>query len=337
MSIDTKNIDLINIGLMLISCIVAYIVPFELFLFSYAVLGPLHYLTEISWLHKRNYFSQGKYDFIYLAILAVLITFTSFFAAKIFSRFLAAKFVGTIPTLILIAFISSIALAFVKKKSYRYMSIVLIIIACVFLLKVDFYKIFASIFLPTLVHVYLFTGAFILFGALKNKSYAGIISLVVFVVCTVSFFVYVPAIANYNLNTDMKVRYVDMMPLNYELINLLGLDKLNGLFEKSSITSIFHSETGYMVMRFIAFAYTYHYLNWFSKTSVIKWHEVPRMQLVSVLILWIISVAIYFYDYGLGLRCLYLLSLLHVFLEFPLNYHTFKGITHELKTLSIVK
>jgi hypothetical protein len=41
---------------MLISCVTAYVFPFELFLFSYAVSGPLHYLTEISWLHDRKYF-----------------------------------------------------------------------------------------------------------------------------------------------------------------------------------------------------------------------------------------------------------------------------------------
>jgi hypothetical protein len=28
----------------------------------------------------------------------------------------------------------------------------------------------------------------------------------------------------------------------------------------------------FKVQSFIAFAYTYHYLNWFSKTSIIKWN-----------------------------------------------------------------
>ena len=51
-----ERLDAINIGLMLLSCAVAVIIPLELFLFSYAILGPLHYLTEISWLHDRKYF-----------------------------------------------------------------------------------------------------------------------------------------------------------------------------------------------------------------------------------------------------------------------------------------
>lgn len=51
------QINYLNVGLMIVSCLVAYVIPFELFLFSYAVLGPLHYLTEISWLHDRGYFT----------------------------------------------------------------------------------------------------------------------------------------------------------------------------------------------------------------------------------------------------------------------------------------
>ncbi|MFZ1592043.1 MAG: hypothetical protein WAT27_08150, partial [Chitinophagales bacterium] len=58
---------------MLVSAIAAFIIPFELFLFSYAVLGPLHYLTEISWLHKRQYFSPKKRDYIPLVIITLLI------------------------------------------------------------------------------------------------------------------------------------------------------------------------------------------------------------------------------------------------------------------------
>lgn len=51
-------INSLNIGLMIISCLAAYALPFELFLFSYAVLGPLHYMTQICWLHDRAYFTR---------------------------------------------------------------------------------------------------------------------------------------------------------------------------------------------------------------------------------------------------------------------------------------
>ena len=43
-----------------------------------------------------------------------------------------------------------------------------------------------------------------------------------------------------------------------------------------------------------------------------------------------ISVALYLYNYRVGLMALYFLSFLHVFLEFPLNWVSFKGIGEEL-------
>src|SRR4051812_27443257 len=76
---NTDRLNYVNIGLMILSCVIAFIMPFELFLFSYAVLGPLHYLTEISWLHKRQYFSPGKRDFLLLGAFALVISLGSIF------------------------------------------------------------------------------------------------------------------------------------------------------------------------------------------------------------------------------------------------------------------
>ena len=67
----TQRVDAANLGLMVLSCIVAFILPFEVFLFSYGVLGPLHYLTEIGWLHKKGYFTTGKYDYVFLFEYAI--------------------------------------------------------------------------------------------------------------------------------------------------------------------------------------------------------------------------------------------------------------------------
>ena len=38
----------------------------------------------------------------------------------------------------------------------------------------------------------------------------------------------------------------------------------------------FFSEVGIMLMRFIAFAYLYHYLNWFSKTKIIRYTKCQK-------------------------------------------------------------
>ena len=72
------KINFSNIGLMLFTAVCAYFYPFETFLLAYAYLGPLHYLTEISWLHDRNYFSKGKYDFLILLIVGVLLSLAAF-------------------------------------------------------------------------------------------------------------------------------------------------------------------------------------------------------------------------------------------------------------------
>lgn len=56
------NIDRLNIGLIAVSMLLAVRWPFETLLLAYAVLGPLHYMTEISWLHDRNYFLPRRRD-----------------------------------------------------------------------------------------------------------------------------------------------------------------------------------------------------------------------------------------------------------------------------------
>ena len=61
-----------------------------------------------------------------------------------------------------------------------------------------------------------------------------------------------------------------------------------------NVRRVFGSEAGLVAMRFIAFAYTYHYLNWFSK------------------------------------KVLFCLSFLHVFLEFPLNHMSIVGVFRQL-------
>ena len=76
--LSVDQINYINIALMVIAAVTAFFKPFETFLFAYAFFGPLHYLTEISWLHDRNYFTKGKYDFLFLLAAGIIITFANF-------------------------------------------------------------------------------------------------------------------------------------------------------------------------------------------------------------------------------------------------------------------
>lgn len=98
----------------------------------------------------------------------------------------------------------------------------------------------------------------------------------------------------------------------------------------AALDQIYSEPVGLQVGRFIAFAYTYHYFNWFSKASIIRWHEVPRLRLAVIATLWLASIALYAHDYQLGVRWLLFLSVLHVLLEFPLDHKTLLAIGSEL-------
>ena len=117
--------------------------------------------------------------------------------------------------------------------------------------------------------------------------------------------------------------------MNVAFADLLGFGHAPGR-PFHSYGELFDTGWGVAVQRFIAFAYTYHYLNWFSKTSIIKWHAVSRWKLATAVALWGASLALYGLSYELGTRWLFLLSMAHVLLEFPLNHVSFVGIGKEL-------
>src|SRR3981189_2354324 len=93
--------DAVHLGLMLSAIAVTYLVPFELLLLSYVVLGPAHYFTEISWLHDRRYFLPHRGFAILLAALAL----GTMFLANAYLRgvllwlvFLACVILATVPS-----------------------------------------------------------------------------------------------------------------------------------------------------------------------------------------------------------------------------------------------
>jgi len=118
-----------------------------------------------------------------------------------------------------------------------------------------------------------------------------------------------------------------MKPIPAKLYTGFSLEKYASI--------IYNSTIGIMLMRFIAFAYMYHYLNWFSKTEVIRWHKVPKIRFAAVLLIWLSACGLYAYNYALGLSFLFFLSFTHVLLEFPLNMVSIVGRGKE--TISIAK
>lgn len=307
---DLDRINYLNIWLMVGSAAAAYLFPFELFLAAYAILGPLHYLTEISWLHDRKYFTHGRFDLPLLITFAVLGSYPWIIA-------IPRWYLTYEPTLI--AFIAAFAMAFVRDPKRRWLCIALAVPLVALLSNLDGLTYLSALFLPTLIHVFIFTWLFVLYGALRSKSASGIASLLVFSILAASFFVVPAPPAVSLLSAYVHASIAEFGNLHGELARLIGWDA--------------QSTRIVCAMRFIAFAYTYHYLNWFSKTQIIRWHRIPRTRFAALTLAYLLSVLLYAYDYRVGLAALALLSFGHVVLEFPLNARTIHGIAHELRTL----
>ncbi len=429
------KINYANIGLMVITAVLAYFFPFETFLLAYAYLGPLHYLTEISWLHDRNYFSKGKWDFLVLLIVGVLLSYAAFakdfgVSLEVYDYFVK---MNLFDKLLVFALFSAVLFALVKNLFVKIIAILFMYVFVSGWLSPDnatanseSTTVFAlTSLVPTLIHVYVFTGLFMLFGSLKTRSVSGMWQMVGFVVVPLVLVFALPvdpkapvsefgknahyakgdgfyatnisimdhfdliddpvytnadfiafvnkkdfkdANAQYNFISKEALKKVtdslkkipnkayimNKQPLNpgFQVDNILGLfvkeDVLSeyqmkpipakifsGFSLEKYASLVYNSTVGIMLMRFIAFAYLYHYLNWFSKTEVIRWHQVPKLRFAAVIILWIVASVFYAYDYSLGLSLLFFLSFSHVLLEFPLNIISIVGIGKE--SLSIMK
>ena len=410
--VKDDKINYLNIGLMLVTMVLAYYFPFETFLLAYAFLGPLHYLTEISWLHDRQYFTKGKYDFIPLLLIGIALSYAAFAKDAGFDMEFYNTFVelGLFDKLLVLALFSSLLFAFVKNLPVKIFSILFLFIFISGWFSEDNKEmnqssttVFAlTSLLPTLIHVYVFTGLFMLFGALKSRSKTGLMSVGAFIILPIMLIFVVPVTpkTNYISAYGKEAYYADgdgFFYTNVSIMDHFDLTKVPNLTNKQYLdsivnkkspnnqlpaaerkrisdslstmlsadfivpnqdneyymkpipvnkaipvnpkdfywSSVFFSTFGIMLMRFIAFAYMYHYLNWFSKTEVIRWHKVPKIRFAAVLLIWLSACGLYAYNYALGLSFLFFLSFTHVLLEFPLNMVSIVGIGKE--TISIAK
>jgi hypothetical protein len=317
MKSSVDRLNWVNVCLMAVSCCAAIAAPFHLFLLAYAVLGPLHYLTEISWLHDREYFAPRKpFRRAWLALVsAAMLAVTIGYVA---SEFLGRPVSPNVEIgLVVLAFAGAALAIFVTYRGNA-LALLVVVAAAVAILVHDPRFAIAAYLLVTMVHVLVFTGCFILFGASKSGSSTGYLSFGVFCVCVVATLALRGTA--FQPGQSVQTTYSAFGQLNAVLLMLMGQ---KGLFV--------YSVAARHVMQLIAFAYTYHYLNWFSKTSIIKWHEVSRRRSVSIVALWLLSVGVYAYDFRIGFAVSYVLSVLHVLLEFPLNHQSIVGLLRAVR------
>jgi hypothetical protein len=324
------RISHLNSGLMVASLAAAYLIPFELFLLAYAVLGPLHYLTEISWIHDRRYFMDGDASARGRRITRLWLLLVGATLAVMVYGLAAEKLLdGAASPRIEIGlfYLVLVAAALLVFRSHAFVTAGTLLLTAVGLLLFNsspYYGLIAF-FIITIVHVLVFTAAFVLLGALKTRSRAAALSLGIYAACLACLFLVSPA--GGAVSAFARDSYQPFEALNAQLIQVLGLGA------GTAARDIYESDAGATVMRLIAFAYTYHYLNWFTKTSVIGWAKMPKARAAAIALLWIAAVAVYAWDYLLGFVLLYALSVLHVMLELPLNHQSFVGIGRELSGL----
>ena len=329
------RIDKINIGLILLSFALAYSLPVQVFLFSYAVLGPLHYMTEIGWLDKRNFFANDRRDVWILAGLTGILTTMVYLAEFVVTDNLESQPVLSALLdfskthsggIVFFAFASALTMVFLKNKRHRYIAILIAGLISLFIHKIDFAVILFGVLVPTIIHVSIFTMFFMLYGALKSRSAWGISATILFAVgCILIFFIH----KDPDTITATEKNFQMLLDSTFVHIGAI-LSQFLGLREAGSDYMLL-TNLGIQLQTLFAFCYTYHYLNWFSKTKVINWHDVSRKWLLFTGVIWIASLVLYTVDYKTGFMALFFLSMLHVFLEFPLNHLSIAGVFQEIK------
>ncbi|UGX95391.1 hypothetical protein G6321_00009700 [Bradyrhizobium barranii subsp. barranii] len=281
--------DAIHLGLMLLAFAASYLVPFELLLLAYVVLGPARYFTEISWLHDRSYYLPHRGIAAVLAIVAVvavLIDNASWFGLAMWGALVVCAMLAATTSAIesMLLFMVAIALSAIMYSSGSSLAVI-------------------GILIPTLIHVSLFTLIFMVLGAHRSGSRVQA-ALVVVYLLAVAMILLLPPTAEIRISSFARVGQDYFGNVGPALGRLFGVP---GLVLDTRLTSL------------LAFVYTYHYLNWFIKADVIRWTEVPKARLAAMAAASAASTALYFYDYAFGFTFLLALSLIHILLEFPLD------------------
>lgn len=319
---NPKRIDQINIALLFISAAVAWYFPFQLFLLAYAVLGPLHYLTEIFWLEKQGYFlaeKRGKWWLLAAGLLLTMLVLLSQWPRFINLPGMRVWREPVFAGIVFIAFVLALLFTWRISTSMRWLGLVISLFLAAFLARNGVYALLFGMLLATVIHIALFTWFFMLFGALKGRSFWGMVAVVAYVL-VVGWLWAGPmpdVLPDWSASVDHILRKSGFAQLNHTMQGWMvdGLGRIN-----------LQSETAHRIQALLAFGYTYHYLNWFSKVDIIRWNQVSRGKIYLTLAIWLLAVGLYWFQFQVGLLALFLLSIWHVFLEFPLNARSIRGI-----------
>jgi hypothetical protein len=305
-----KSQHAVNLAVLLFSAAMAWVAPLQTFIVAYAVIGPFHYLTEIAWLRKKEFFfGDGVVSpRVYLLTASVLCVFASLDLH--FKRGWAVYAIGALIVLSLGAMV-------------RNVPVLIGALALVFATKffVHGYGLFVAAFVPTVVHVYFFTLIFLVSGALRGRRMSPLGWLNPLLLIAIPL-VMVRLSGRYGVG--MPGAYWMASETSFKEIHeyISGLLGLGMHFDSGSALA----PSTVATFRFLAFIYLHHYLNWFAKTELLAWHKVSRRSWVAVVAIYAAMIGSYAYHFAIGFYASYFLSLLHVLLELPLNWRSGVGI-----------
>jgi hypothetical protein len=240
-----RRVDAVHLLLMCMAAAFAYLVPFELLLLSYVVLGPAHYLTEISWLHDRKFFLPHRG----IAVVLVAVTVGAAFIEN-----------GTwFGVVIWLAFVVCALFAAVTTAVQGTILLIAAALLTIALAAGGTHFVILGTLLPTLIHVSLFTFVFMVLGAIRSgsKAQAVLVGMYVFAICLI---IVVPPSAE------------TMIPKFGEIAR----EYFGGVAPAlGRVLGVYDMRLDGRITGLLAFVYTYHYLNWFIKADVIRWAEPP--------------------------------------------------------------
>lgn len=272
--------------------------PLETFLLAFCVLGPAHYLTELEWLAERRFFTTaaaarglGALSLLGAALATALeagvVPDSSRWPAQVVALAVLGAALGVLvrpERPLLPAALSASGVVVLAGTSWAKAVFVLL-----------------GVLLPTVLHVAGGTLLFLLSGSLRRGDLGDRVALVVMLGASAWLLASPsPVVAS----AEVTQRYQEGFGwLDAQLAELTGLARP-------------------ALVRWLAFAYTWHFLNWFGKLGT-TWR--PR-RWPLLLGGWALAVTLYAVNPTWGFWFVAWPNLAHVLLELPLNLRTARGL-----------
>lgn len=313
-----STIGVINLLLIAFSFLISFLYPISTFILAYAILGPLHYLTQLNWLSQKDFFSKNgllKYSIIILSGIATLIYLAEFKSVINIDWYLGRTFIATIVIIAVLVTIIGLSKSDLKKKIIFLTPVILI---ALLLSSNTYYLIIIGVLFVSVIHVYLFTLLHMLSGFAKKRATLDLVNSAVMIVVPIIIYFY--PVSHYSPSEEYFSNNQFISGLANNISYLLG-------YRSDSINTVVFLK----LVWFIAFAYLYHYLNWFSKTKIIHWDDgLTKKKTIVICSISLLFSCVYLLGFEIGLIATLFLSYLHVFAELPINYLSIKNILHSI-------